>query len=60
MSDTDEWTTDELLRKHVRCTECDAESRPGFRTPSQACPALSSKLPTSVITRGHTWEEVDQ
>jgi len=58
MSDND-WTTDELLRKHVTCTECDTESRAGFRTPSQPCPELSGKLPTSVITRGHTWEEVD-
>jgi len=58
MSDT-EWTTGGLLRKHVRCAECSAESRAGFRTPSQPCPTLSSNIPASEITRGHTWEEVD-
>jgi len=58
MSDT-ELTTEELLRKHVRCVECGAESRAGFKTPSEPCPTLSSKLPTSVITRGHKWEEVN-
>jgi hypothetical protein len=54
-----EWTTEELLRTHVRCVECGAESRAGFRTPSARCPTVSNNLPGNSFTRDHNWVEID-